>query len=404
MMQSTRFLLLAPLLIAPALSNGQDLDTLMQNGELKAQVQSRSERVILDEATAAEQARAQAKSRSEFGMELRPRITDSEVGVALRMYLPDRWNKDKLREQLMLVAQSEQLRVSALEWDELLDVYRGFCEYRMFNKQLEVFNEELQWLEPYLEKANEGVELNQLTVTERAKLYSLYLELVNNHEQVKHDLLDIKQELRLLLGHGADLEKMSTTALVGMPKETEFNTLMQQALSNRSDYKQFDLQYRSLQAAEEVAVSDDGFRLKYIQPFYEVDYNNGENTIGLSASFVLPWGTRNPDIAVFQQEQLLTESAKNLHRSIIEHRLRVLMKSAESYYGQDNNRNDRIKPLLNQLNTDLETMNTGRLEELRDLMLIRERILDVSLQTTRSNCQKEQIAVELARELGSLTN
>jgi hypothetical protein len=384
-------------------ASADDLNSLIQNGELKASIQQRSERSTLEDSTATEQARARARSRSEFGMELRPKITNSEVGVALRMYMPDRWNKDLLREQLILIAESEQLRVSALEWQELMNVYRGFCDYRMFSKQLEVFDKELTWLEPYLEKANEGVALNHLAVTDRAKLYSLYLDLVNSHEKTRNDLLETEQELRLLLGAEANLSKMSETAEVKMPPGNEFQILLQQALNNRSDYRQFDLQYKSLQAAEEVALSDDGFRLKYIQPFYEVDYNNGDNTVGLSASFILPWGTRNPDIAVYQQEQLLTQSSMELQRTVIEHRLRVLQKSAESYYAQAGDRSARIKPLLTQLGKDLETMNTGRLEDLRDLMLVRERILDVSLQTTRSINQKERIAVDLAEELGSLT-
>lgn len=390
------------LLLIPLLSAGQDLEKLMLNGELKDQIQQRSERTVLEESTAAEQARAEAKSRSEFGMELRPKITDSEVGVALRVYLPDRWDKDKLREQLILLAESEQLRVSALEWEQLMDVYRDFCEYRMLKKQLTVYNEELIWLEPYLEKANEGVELNQLSVTDRAKLYSLYLDLVNNHEKVKLDLLDIEQNLRLLLGAEANLDNMANTALVTMPPEAEFKALMSRALNNRSDYRRFDVQSKTLRSAEDRARSEDGFRMKYLQPFYEYDYDNGDSTIGLSASFILPWGTRNPDIAVFQHEQLLNQSAMELQRTIIEHRLQVLLKSAASYYSQAGDRSARIKPLLSHLAGDLETINTGRLVDLRDQMLIRERILDVSLQTHRAICRKEQIAVELAQELGTL--
>ena len=48
-------------------------------------------------------------------------------------------------------------------------------------------------------------------------------------------------------------------------------------------------------------------------------------------------------------------------------------------------------------------MRTGRLEELRDVMLVRERMLDVSLQTTRTIRAKERIAVDLADELGTFT-
>ncbi len=402
MMRTAWPTILTSMLLTPLLAAGEDLDSLMGKSELKANVQNYSERVVLKESTAAEQARARAKSRSEFGMELRPKVTNSEVGVALRMYLPDQWNKEKLQEQLILLAESEQLRVAALEWNDLMEAYRSFCSYRMYVKQLDAFNNELSRLKPFLKKANEGVDQNHLSVMDRAKLFSFYLDLVNNHEKVKDNLLDTKQELRLLLGADVNLEKMADIAMIAMPPEQEFNALAQRALNNRSDYRQFDLEYRSLLAAEEIAASEDGFRLKYIQPFYEVDYDNGENTVGLTASFILPWGTRNPDLAVFQQERILTQSTMALQRTIIEHRIRVLMKTANSYYDQVDERSSRIKPLLTQLGKDMETMNTGRLEDIRDLMLVRERVLDVSLQTIRSIYRKELIAVELAEELGSL--
>ena len=375
-----------------------------QNSELKTQIQSRSERLMIDETTAAGEAQAKAQSRSAFGMELRPSVTDSEVGIALRIYLPDRWSKNELREQLILVAESEQLRVSALEWAELLDVYRDFCDYRMLHAQLDLFNQELAWLHPYLEKANRSVELNELAVIDRAKLFSLYLDLVNSHEKVRKNLLKTELDLRLMLGADAHLAKFAQTAVLRMPKETQLNALIQHALENRSDYKQVELEYRALQSAEKVARSEDGFRLKYIQPFYDVDYTGGDNTIGLSASFILPVGTRNPDIALYQKEQLLAHSCMDRQRSLIKHRLSVFLQSADALRLQANERNARIAPLLQRLKQDMQTMNTGRLEDLRDLMLVRERMLDVSLESSSSQCQQEKIAVDLANELGSLTN
>lgn len=384
-----------------SLEAAEDLESLMNKGEIKAKVQEHSERVVLDETVAAEQARTKAQSRGEFGMELRPRISNSEVGAALRMYMPDGWSKEQLRERLILVSQAEQLRVSALEWRELMQAYRGFCNYRMYKSQLGVFEAELVWLEPYLKLADEGVALNQLSVVERAKLYSLYLDLVNSHERVKLDLHEAEQELRLLLGVNAELERMAGIAKVNLPRESQMQQLLQQALNNRSDYKQFEYRTRMLKASQDVAESDDGFRLKYIQPYFDVDYNDGEASYGLSASFILPWGTRNPDIAVFQEEQMLMESSRNLHKIVIEHRLEVLSQTAESYFSLARERSERIKPLLTQLAVDLESMNTGRLEDLRDQMLVRERILDVSLQTTRSINRKEALAVDFAEELGS---
>ena len=74
------------------LEAAEDLESLIKKGEIKAKVQEYSERVILDETVAADQARTKAQSRGEFGMELRPRISNNEVGAALRMYMPDGWS------------------------------------------------------------------------------------------------------------------------------------------------------------------------------------------------------------------------------------------------------------------------------------------------------------------------
>lgn len=395
--------LLSLVVVAGAMAEDR-LDTLMQQGDLRATVKERSAGVLLEESTAVEQARASAQSRSEYGLELRPRVTGDDVGAALRIYLPSRWNKSKLREQLILVAQEEQLRVAALEWQDLMEVYRGFCEFRMLNKQLEIYQKELNTLEPYLEKANLEVELNQLSVTDRAKLYSLYLDLVNNQEKVKADLVENRQELHLLVGAEADLKKMAETALITMPPQAEFERLFQQALKNRPDFKLHSARVQSTSAAEAVARSEDGFRLKYIQPDVQVDYDDGETTFGLSASFILPWGTRNPDIAVYQQQQALSLSVMELQRRLIADRLRVLLKTADAYYAHATERSDRIKPLLLKLDADLKTMETGRLEELRDVLLVRERIMDVSLQTTRSARNKERIAIDIAEEIGTLAH
>ena len=367
---------------------------------LKKSIHNQSEAAILAESTAVEQAEARAKSRSEYGLELRPRVTDSDVGVALRIYLPDRWNQSKLREQLALVAESEQLRVATLEWQELIQVYRQLSDYRMIQKQLILFDAELQGLEPYLNQANLSVGLNQLAVVDRAKLSSLYLDLINNRERINLSLLDIEQELRIVLGVNANLKQLAQRTRVEMPRLL-FDELMQQALNNRPDYRQFDVQSRSFTAAEGVAQSEDGFRLKYIQPAYNVDYNNGESTIGLSASFILPWGTRNPDVAVFQKQRTLSYAAQKLQRSTIENRLHVLLRTAKAYYKQASDRSEKLKPLLTQLSIDLEQMDTGRIEDLRDQMLIRERILDVSLQTTRFIQKKENISLDLIEELGA---
>ncbi len=380
----------------------EELMELMRNGDLNMSVKEHSEGSLIEQSIAVEQVRASAQSRSEYGLELRPRVSDDDVGAALRIYLPSRWNKSKLREQLALVAEEEQLRIATLEWQELMAAYRGFCEFRMLNKQLEIYRKELLVLEPYLEKADIEVTLNQLAVVDRAKLYSIYLDLVNDHEKTKAELLENRQELQFLVGANANLEAMSESALIDIPPQTEFDILLRKALENRSDFRLHDVHARSTSAAAAIARSEDGFRLKYIQPDFRFDYSNDETTYGLSASFVLPWGTRNPDIAVYQQQQALSLSVRELQRRIIADRLQVLLKTADAYFAQVTERVIRIKPLLSKLNQDMQAMQTGRLEELRDVLLVRERILDVSLETTRAICNKERIAVDIAEELGTL--
>ena len=371
--------------------------------ELQERVSRRSERSVLDKSTAAKQARIEADNAQSYGFELRPSVSENDAGLALRILLPDRWNKAKLREQLLLAAESEQLRVSALEWRDLMQAYRLFCDYRMMTAQLALYEKELSVLEPYLQRADEAAELHQLAVVDRAKFYSLYLDLVNGSEKLKADLLENEQALRLLLGADADLRKMADAAKVEMPLKTKFEALLQQALENRADYRQFDLQARAWLAAEQNEEKKDGFWLRYIQPEYEVNYNNGEDAVSLSAAIVLPWGTREPDLAVYQQQRRLALSSMQLQRMLIQERLKVLLKSAEAYYESVTGRNARIRPLLKKVAADMETMNTGRLEDMRDILQVRERIFEVSLQTAAAIRHREKIAVDLAEELGVLS-
>ncbi len=372
-------------------------------GELQNSHLKRSERALLEQSTAAEQARIQAQSGSGYELELRPRVSEDEVGVALRIYLPERWKKAALREQLSLVAESEQLRVAALEWQELMAAYRLFCDYRMLEQQQVLLTGELDEIEPWLAKADKAVELNQLAVASRTKFYSLYLDLINDLEKVKADRLENAQELRLLLGAEADLNRMASAAVVAMPPKVEFDTLLKQALENRSDYRNFDVQARSLATAVDAAESVEGFRLKYLQPSYEVDHNNGEGTLSLSASFILPWGRLRPDVDLYRRQQALAVSEQQLQRAVIGHRLRVLLKTAEAYYETASDRSERIKPIVEQINSDFEVIDTGRLEELGNLLAVRERLLDISLQTTKATCRQERLAVDLAEELGTVT-
>ncbi len=377
-----------------------ELDALLEQVAFRDTIRTRSEAALVDESTALEQARTHARAPSDYGLELRPSISDNDAGLALRIYLPDRWSKKRLREQLTVAARSEQLRVATMEWEDIVSVYRNFCTYRMLNQQLALIEKELRYVEPYLERADRSVELNQLPVSERARLYSSYLALLNDRNELAASLLEVRQQLMLLLGPDTDIDKLSSTAVVSMPSQMEIESLLRIALEKRSDYQRLGSDIRAMQLAEEAARTEDGFHLKYIQPAYRVDYDDGSNGWELSASFILPWGSRNPDIAVYRQQQILSRAAQTQQRHLIEGRLRVLLAISESYYKQVAMQNQRLKPVLNRLNEDLTVLADVPLEQIRDTLSIRKRILDTSLLSVESKYRAEILAIDLTEELG----
>jgi len=377
-----------------------DLHTLMERAALRDTIRSRNDSALIDESTAVEQSRTQARTRSDYGLELRPSISDNDAGLALRIYLPDRWNKSRLREQLAVAAQSEQLRVAALEWMDIISVYRDFCSYRLLKKQLALTENELRFIEPYLEQADRSVELSQLSVSDRARLYSTYLALLNDHNDLTISFLEAQRSLMIVLGPNIDLENLSLLATIAMPSQLEIQSMLRTALEKRADYQRLGADIRAMQLAEEAANIEDGFHLKYIQPAYNVDYEDGSQGWELSASIVLPWGTHNPDIAVYQQQQALSIAAQAQQRKIIEERLRVLLNMAASYYAQAASQNQRIKPVIERLNEDMELMADVPLAQIRERLSIRERLLDASLQSAEAEYRTESLAVDLAEELG----
>ena len=87
-------------------------------------------------------------------------------------------------------------------------------------------------------------------------------------------------------------------------------------------------------------------------------------------------------------------------RTWIEDRLRVTYDMADAYYTQLAAQKKRTAPLLKTLNEDLSILAHAPLDQIRDLISIRERMLDAALQSVESECLAETIAVDLAQELG----
>ena len=249
-------------------------------------------------------------------------------------------------------------------------------------------------------RAQQEFEHELLAIGDRARLYSSYLALLNDRNELENSLFDARRRLKMVLGPNASLESLSSLVVIAMPSQLEIESLLRSALEKRADYRLLAAEVRAMQLAEEAARTEDGFRLKYIQPAYNVGYDGGDTGWELSASLVLPWGTRNPDIAVYQSQQVLSMAAQAEQRKIIEDRLRVLLDTAEAHYTQISEQNRRIQPVISRLNADIETLVAFPLEQIRDVLSIRERILDASLQSAESKCRAETLAVDLAEELG----
>jgi hypothetical protein len=393
-MQTRRLPLLLSVIfcIGPAAPAEQDilLDT----------IRSRTDSALIEESTAVEQARTRAQS-SGFTLELRPEISDTDKGVALRLNLPGLWNITRLRERLTVAARSEQLRVAALEWQDILSVYRSFCTYRMLQKQVTLTEEELSFIKPWLEQADRSVELRQLAVSDRARLYSSYLALLNDSSSRTAALLDVKRRLLMALGPDADLETLSAAAVIPMPSRLEAAALLPAALEQRADYRRLGEEIRATQLAEKAARSEDGFRVKYVQSAYREGRFGESDSWEVSAAIAIPlWGARNPDIALYHQQQLLARAEQTQQRQLIEERLRVLLNICDAYSEETAGRDRRLKPVIEQLNADLQQITDVPLKEIRTLLAVREQILDASLQTAESECRSELLAIDLAGELG----
>ncbi|MDA3800305.1 MAG: hypothetical protein PF692_14660 [Kiritimatiellae bacterium] len=370
--------------------------------DLSEALQPLTERTLLEESTAVKQAAVKASSDTDYSMEFRPSYSENESELALRFYFPNRWTRGALRNQLNLVGQSEELRVATLEWKELIEVYRTFCTYRMLNKQIALLNAEADILAPYLKQADISVQQHQLATIDRAKLYGQYLDLLNSLEKIEVKHLAIQTQLHQIFGASADLNDLAKKAIIEQPTRLELDSLIQDALENRADYRQLDVEAQSLKEATKIARSKGGFHFKYIQPEYKIDQTgNGEDSWNISAAFTLPWGNRNPDLAVYRKQQTLTESEMALQRRIIKEHIQSLLAALEKFTKQIEKHQRLTTPLLEQLQSDLKQFDGLPLDKLRDQMIIREQLLKSAIQNINMEYERNCIIIDLIEELGS---
>ena len=387
-----------PLLIAAlpliALSSANAEDTIQQT------IHERGEATLLAPATSLEQARTQMRSRSDFGLELRPSIdSNDELGLALRIYLPNKWDEKNLKQRLELAATAEQLRIAQLEWNDVTSVYRDLASYRMLQKKSVLLQQELEFIAPFLKLADQRVERNQLDVADRTRLYSDKLALLNDLAKEEAEQIKISQRIKMVLGPDAKLAPLAESTVISMPSRLELNQLLRTALQQRADYLRFNVDMETMQLAEDAAKKENRFCFKYLQPSYNVDYASGEQDWQISTAIELPWGKHNPEIALFQQHQALSLAAQDWQRQNIEDRLRILIETAEACKKQVALQNQRTAPVLAQLKADLEQKELP-LEQVRNQLNTRKQILDAKLQNIELQQQLENLAIDFAEELG----
>ncbi|NLX25695.1 MAG: hypothetical protein GXY61_07020 [Lentisphaerae bacterium] len=370
--------------------------------EIREAVQQQGEPALLEHLTALERAAFEAKNESDFSMELRPSLNDDDdVSVALRINLPSRWSNKRLQTQLALVSTAEQLRIAQLEWEEIIVVYREFCTYRMLDKKSVLLEQELDFMKPYLELADERVERRQFLVSDRMRLYSDYLALLNDLGKLQNERVEIEKTLKIVLGPDAEIETLAEHAVIPIPTEMELDALVKTATKQRVDYQLLEVEIEQMKLAEEAARREGGFQLKYIQPSYRVDSGNGREGWEISTALVLPWGRKNPDIALYRQYQAVSLASQSLQRQMIEDRLRVLFDIVAEYRALSAEQTERTTPVLDQLNADIvEEMEKITLDQVRNLLSIRKQILDASLQVIEKDGRLESLAVDFAQELG----
>ncbi|MBN2685523.1 MAG: hypothetical protein JXR40_09615 [Pontiellaceae bacterium] len=386
--------------LSAVLSVAATLVSAVPEDEIREAIQQRGEPALLRHSTALERAEMEAENRSDFSMELRPSVSDDDVGLALRINLPREWNNMRLQTQLALASTAEQLRIAQLEWQEIIAAYREFCTYRMLEKKATLLEQELGFMKPYLVLADERVERQQFRVEDRTRLYGDYLALLNDLGQLQNERIEVEKTLKIILGPDAELETLADRALIPMPTESELDELVKMATRQRLDYQQFNVEMDRLKLAEEAARKEEGFQLKYIQPSYSVDYNTGKDAWELSAAVVLPWGRSNPDIALYRQHQAFSLANQSLQCQMIEDRLRVMLDTAKEYRALSSEQSQRTSPILERLNVDLQQRESVPLDQVRNMLSIRKQILDASLQVVEKECRIESLAVDFAEELG----
>jgi hypothetical protein len=366
-------------------------------------IQSRSDRPLLQKSTEVLQTEERARNYDGYGAEIRPRITDDVGGVALRVYFPQAWGKEKhLATQVSLLAESRRLLISADEWKDLMQVYRFFSDLRMYNQQIQILENESSLLKKDLARADQGVAQNQYPLLERARLESVLLDELDSLNKLRNRRIVTRRSLRFLLGESVDLDALAQTAIPPEQPLENLDLLVQKALQNRADYRQMQVQARSLETSGILAQSKNGFRLKYIQPEYSREYSgNKEDRWGVSASFVLPWGQNHLDSEAFLQQRDLLQSEISVSRERIAERLHILSR-ALTEHASDGFRQDReaASMLCKKLAEELSTMDAEHLEQLRDLTTLRKRMMESRLQALQNKCSKEHLLIDFAEELG----
>ena len=364
-------------------------------------VRERVDPGVRDAALAARRAEVESQVAARPGFEVRPGVTDSHVGAALRVYVPDFRGRRALRERLALAARSEQLRVAEMEWRQVYAICRDLCDLRGAQRKETLYRKELDALEPVLESAADAVGRNELSLEDRARFGAQYLKLLGEADRQANARIALRARLAARLGPGVDFDALSESVRFEMPSTNAVEELLRLAMAERPDACRLETEALGLEAAANAEARRNGFRLKYLQPSYFVDYTGDDDPKwGLSASFVLPWGQRD-EAGIYRSRQSLALARRDALRNEIRRRIGALLKAAAEFDRQAKEAEAARRPVVEVLKRDAERMGDLPLSERRILLSIRERLLDVDLRAVETDRQRQRFAIDLAEEIGS---
>ena len=337
---------------------------------------------------------------TDTSIELRPDISEDRVGSALRFITAKHANTPAIQEALLILSEIERLRRKAYLHGEELYCYRLLLRYKTLQEIITLHEYEQNVFEPYLQRAQQAFEKNQLSDIEWAKSKTALLDLKATIRDLLGEKIELKKELGLRLGSDAPLEEWAKSLTLQPLAEQNSSLFLKTALKNRIDFILIQKRKQLASLHEKALMAENQFHLQHIQPEIEHDLNNHSITYGVSASFHLPWSSIQTESMTFQYEmnyyQEVSDQMKN--------RLATEVQTHLLYFNEQRDLNKTYdSSVIDNLEKQWETLATQKLlrtDQFRDIFYLRNRILSYKRQYKESVLCMQECQLDLIETCG----